>query len=466
MVTSRDFRAQARAALTGKWKKWILLFAFAAAFSEAFGLNIPLNYLFSQIRSFPIPGWSIGSSDTGTLIYAVPVGFGWVLAAIVIAALLASFICVVGRYRAAHAAIDDADISVGTLFPWKLLGKCIVMNLARFAMIWLWSLLLIVPGLVAVYKYSMADDLLARNPELGPIEALSESKRRMHGFKLGLFGLDLSFVLWILLIEVADMGVSRLAAAVAVENVATLIAIDIVYTIVMWIATAALSVYHVTSRALFFAQVNKVRANPHFDDGTNPYAQGNPYAQYAQKPEPAQPDAESEAERREKEQAQQAADEAAAERIYRENRCSRIAMRQAGVLEKYEAMNVAPYREEIWRRDYGNELMRRFSADEGALDDLLALASEYSMDGLTDRMLERVERHIREESAAPETVLNMAGRALAMLTSGAFETDPGFVARKKAQVMNMAERMEEKLSASDPGGSWMKTAELIRSMCR
>lgn len=459
MVTSKDFRLQARRALTGKWKKWILLFTLAAAFGEAFGLNIPLNYLFSQARQ-------ISFEEFGVLYYTVPAGFGWALAVVVIGCALASSICVVGRYRAARAAIDDEDISARTLFPWSLLGKCVVMNVARFVMIWLWSLLLLFPGIIAAYRYSMADDLLARDPELGPIEALRESRLRMHGFKLGLFSLDISFILWVLLIELAGMGVDELLQLTGVQSTGVLIAINAAYSVAMWFATAALALYRFTARALFFTQVDKVRANPHFEGAQtqgNPYAQtqGNPYAQYAQQPEP-----EAEAEDREQKAAESAADEAAAERIYRMHRCSRIAMRQAGVLEKYESLNPASYREEILRRDYGNELMRRFSTDPDALDDLLSLASEYSMDSLTDRMLERVERHIREGSAAPEAVLNMAGRTLAMLTSGAFATDPGFVSRKKAQILNMAARMEEKLQISDPGGDWKKTVELIRKLCQ
>lgn len=462
MVTSRDFRIRARRALTGKWKKWTLLFALAAAFTEGFGLNIPLNYLFSRICELSVEG-------SGTLYYTVPTGFGWILAAVVIACTLASCICIVGRYRAAHAAIDDEDISAATLFPWKLLGKCVAMNVVRFALVWLWSLLLIVPGLVAAYRYAMADDLLARNPELGPVEALRESRIRMNGFKMGLFTLDVSFILWILLIEAADLGVDRLVTAVGVQTPGALIAIDAVYSVVMWFAIAAFSVYRFTARALFFAQVEKVRANPYFGSvqpQENPYAaQGNPYAQYAQKPEGEPVSGDSEATHA-KEEADRIADEAAAERMYRAHRCSRIAMRQAGVLEEYEALNADSYREEIWRRDYGNELMRRFSADAGALDDLLALASEYSMDGLTDRMLERIERHIREGATAPGDVLNMAGRTLAMLTSGAFETDPGFVSRKKEQILRMAERIGENLKDADPDSDGVKTAELIREMCR
>lgn len=455
MITSRDFRARARAALNGKWKKWILLFAVAAAMTEAFGLEIPLVNWFSTVRGYEVP-------ELGPVLFNVPAGFGWVLAAVIIACRLAALITGAGRFRAAHAAINDEDISLRTLFPWELLGKCIVMNIVRFVLIWLWSLLLVFPGLIAAVKYSMADDLLARHPEMGPIEALRESRIRMNGFKMGLFALELSFLGWALLIVLGSELSYRLVGAIG--NPALAVIADYLCTAALWFGSAALMAYMFTAEALFFEQVEKVRANPYFEgaqnanpygQSANPYGQSaKPYGQYAQDPEPqSEPEPEP------------AADEAEAEKMYLRYGCSRNAMRRAGVLEEYEAMGAASYREEIWRRDYANALMRRFGADESALDDVLRLAAEYSMDGLTDRAMERIERHIREESVPPETVLNMAGRAAAMLTSGAFDGDPGFVARKKAQILSMTDRMELRLSASDPGGSWMKLAEMIRGMC-
>ena len=60
----------------------------------------------------------------------------------------------------------------------------------------LWSLLLIIPGIVAAYRYSMAFYILNDNPEMSAKAALDESKRMMAGYKGKLFCLQLSFIGW------------------------------------------------------------------------------------------------------------------------------------------------------------------------------------------------------------------------------------------------------------------------------
>ena len=63
----------------------------------------------------------------------------------------------------------------------------------------LWLLLLIVPGLIKAYEYSMIPYLLAENPNLSVSEAFSLSKQMTTGQKMNLFVLDLSFLGWIIL---------------------------------------------------------------------------------------------------------------------------------------------------------------------------------------------------------------------------------------------------------------------------
>lgn len=62
--------------------------------------------------------------------------------------------------------------------------------------IFLWSLLLIVPGIIAAYRYRMATYLWLENPSLSATEAISLSSDLMRGHKFELFVLDLSFILW------------------------------------------------------------------------------------------------------------------------------------------------------------------------------------------------------------------------------------------------------------------------------
>ena len=60
----------------------------------------------------------------------------------------------------------------------------------------LWSLLLIVPGIIKAYSYSMAIYILAENKGMPALEAISRSKEMMEGHKMDLFVLGLSFIGW------------------------------------------------------------------------------------------------------------------------------------------------------------------------------------------------------------------------------------------------------------------------------
>lgn len=63
----------------------------------------------------------------------------------------------------------------------------------------LWSLLLIIPGIVKSYEYRMIPYILAENPDVAADEAFRLSKEMMDGEKWDAFVLDLSFIGWALL---------------------------------------------------------------------------------------------------------------------------------------------------------------------------------------------------------------------------------------------------------------------------
>ena len=75
--------------------------------------------------------------------------------------------------------------------------------------IFLWTLLLIVPGIIASYRYAMAPFILAENPDMTPSEAIDASKEMMDGHKWELFCLDFSFFGWLLL-NVLTLGLGSL----------------------------------------------------------------------------------------------------------------------------------------------------------------------------------------------------------------------------------------------------------------
>lgn len=89
-----------------------------------------------------------------------------------------------------------------TLFDgFAFVGKIILLYVVQVIFISLWTLLLVVPGIVAAYRYRFAMLNLCENPEIGVMEALNMSKAQTLGFKWQLFVLDLSFIGWNILVS-------------------------------------------------------------------------------------------------------------------------------------------------------------------------------------------------------------------------------------------------------------------------
>jgi uncharacterized membrane protein len=70
----------------------------------------------------------------------------------------------------------------------------------------LWSLLLVVPGIIKSYSYSMSFYILAENKGISALEAIRRSKEMTEGHKMDLFVLSLSFIGWIIL-GVVTLGI-------------------------------------------------------------------------------------------------------------------------------------------------------------------------------------------------------------------------------------------------------------------
>lgn len=77
----------------------------------------------------------------------------------------------------------------------KTVGLIFLIGLKTF----LWSLLFIVPGIIAAINYSQAYFIMAQNPDVGIVEAIELSKQMMKDEKGEYFVLSLSFIGWILL---------------------------------------------------------------------------------------------------------------------------------------------------------------------------------------------------------------------------------------------------------------------------
>lgn len=97
----------------------------------------------------------------------------------------------------------EEEISVSNLFDGlNKTGRALWLNIIIGVFTFLWSCLLIIPGIIKSYAYSMAFLILADNPELTASEALAKSQEIMKGHKFDLFVLQLSFIGWTLLVGI------------------------------------------------------------------------------------------------------------------------------------------------------------------------------------------------------------------------------------------------------------------------
>ena len=71
--------------------------------------------------------------------------------------------------------------------------------LLMYILIFLWSLLFLIPGIIKTYSYAMTPYILHENPDLTASEAIHRSRMMMKGHKFDLFWLQLSFIGWFFL---------------------------------------------------------------------------------------------------------------------------------------------------------------------------------------------------------------------------------------------------------------------------
>ncbi|MGI5935292.1 MAG: DUF975 family protein [Oscillospiraceae bacterium] len=88
----------------------------------------------------------------------------------------------------------------GNLFDgFAIFFKALWLHILMWVFVFLWSLLFIIPGIVASYRYRQALYIMLDNPDMSALECIRASKRMMMGRKWELFVLDLSFFGWTLL---------------------------------------------------------------------------------------------------------------------------------------------------------------------------------------------------------------------------------------------------------------------------
>ena len=171
-LPSRDLRAIAREALKGKWSE-----AFVTSIIFYLAISLPVSLI---MAIFPPTSPAQGLGGLYSLLVYGPFTYGYTL-------------YMMSLFRKRNA--ETGQIFAG----FENFGKTFVLYLLMVIKIILWTLLFIIPGIIAAFRYSQAFLVLVDHPEYTASQCINESKRMMNGNKWKFFCLNLSFIGWYLL---------------------------------------------------------------------------------------------------------------------------------------------------------------------------------------------------------------------------------------------------------------------------
>lgn len=200
-MTTKEIKREAKARLSGNWKIAILnLFIMSiltSIISEVLlglvggGSVSELTHIFSQNPAM-IDTEMIAANAGESLLTA--------LATIVVSFITAVF--AVGYDWSLLDMVDGEKLTVERLFQtlnskrfFKVLGISVVTNI--FVM--LWSLLLIIPGIIKSFSYSQSFNIYKDNPDIDIMGSIHRSTEIMKGRKWDYFKLQFSFIIWYLI---------------------------------------------------------------------------------------------------------------------------------------------------------------------------------------------------------------------------------------------------------------------------
>ncbi len=204
MLYAADFRKIARDALSGKWALAVI-----TGFVAALLGGITYGGGGGSGRSNQGSGTGRGlwgtlidlwNNEIGRAILLFLIGIGSILFVLGIVTFIIGGAIQLGYCRFNKNLIKGTNPQFQDIFSnMNLLGKALGLRIVTTVLILLWSLLLIVPGIIAAFRYSMAFYIMDDDPSVGIMEAIDRSKEMMRGNKGRLFCLEISFIGWALL---------------------------------------------------------------------------------------------------------------------------------------------------------------------------------------------------------------------------------------------------------------------------
>lgn len=193
-MESSVLRAQARANLQGNWGLSIGVAAVAVLLGGLIEGTSFLPQINTQI-TIPIVQEFSAWLNHGLKIGNVTLNFrNGILG---FAAFILGGVLQLGYARFLLKQHDGKDTEFSDLFSqFDNFGTGFAQFFLRNLYVALWSILLIIPGIVKSYSYSMAPFILAEHPDITASRAIELSMQMMEGHKMDLFILDLSFIGW------------------------------------------------------------------------------------------------------------------------------------------------------------------------------------------------------------------------------------------------------------------------------
>lgn len=179
MIKNSKIRAIAREKLEGNWGDAALVTVVMVACAMVLNSAFQYGGMFAFSSAGPdISGAAAsGTSLIGTCIF-LPIAYAYSI-------LMLSL-------------VRGGKIEVSGLFK-HYNGRVFVTMLLRYIYQILWTLLLVIPGIIKGYSYAMTEFIMNDNPELEGNKAIEASMEMMKGNKMRLFLLDLSFIGWAIL---------------------------------------------------------------------------------------------------------------------------------------------------------------------------------------------------------------------------------------------------------------------------
>lgn len=232
MIPAYFFKARAWKALKGNWQTALLVSFFATIFTTA--LQLLSNLLVDKY----LPAYTTMAQLQAALL-AFPVDKllwldGAALLALIFTPVLSLGCCAyfLERLRGREPGFKGLFSRMGSF------GKALWLYVCMGVRVLLWSLLLVVPGVIAAFRYALAPYYLSEDPTLTASECIEKSKATMQGAKMSLFALLISFVGWQLLGTVAQLYLME------INNVASIVVGLCISLFVATYTNAAVSAFY------------------------------------------------------------------------------------------------------------------------------------------------------------------------------------------------------------------------------